>query len=354
MRSLYLGRLAAIATLFVGVFGSQPSLAQHGSSGDKKAIAESLFRDGRKLLSDNRVADACRKLEESYRLDPAQGTLLNLAMCHEQEGKLATAWAEFNEAMVEARKTGRDKPEAFARERIQALEPLVPHLTVTVPADSKVPDLQVKIRGTPLFAGAWNAAIPVDPGEISVEAQAPGRKAWKSVIIVGKSETKSVSVPQLAVDDTPVAATAAGPSTDSSPGQLSKQSTAPAQPGPYWTTKRQTGLIVAGVGVSGLVVGSIFGIRALSKQSDSDAYCSGKSCRDQRGIDLSDEANSSAWVSNIALGVGVLAVATGAYLFLTGEDQSPASSKEVSSKKSIRVMVGPGPTPSSASVFGTF
>src|SRR5580704_16380113 len=67
-----------------------------------KAAATALFDDARKLLADGKVAEACRKLEESRRLDPLPGTVLNLATCHEREGLAASAVAEFYEARAMA------------------------------------------------------------------------------------------------------------------------------------------------------------------------------------------------------------------------------------------------------------
>src|SRR5205823_10205853 len=63
-----------------------------------KSLATQLFKEGRTLVDQGKVAEGCRKLEESHRLDPGGGTLLNVALCHEKEGRSATAWAEFTEA----------------------------------------------------------------------------------------------------------------------------------------------------------------------------------------------------------------------------------------------------------------
>ena len=78
--------------------------AGDGRSPAVTAMAEALFKEGKKLLAEQKVPEACRKFESSYRIDPAPGTLINLALCHEQEGKLATAWGEFNEYAANCQK----------------------------------------------------------------------------------------------------------------------------------------------------------------------------------------------------------------------------------------------------------
>src|SRR5262249_13171001 len=87
---------AALAPACWLALGATPALAQ--TSASDKAAAEALFDQGVRLMKQNSFADACPKLEESERIDPAVGTLLYLGECYERVGKTASAWATFREA----------------------------------------------------------------------------------------------------------------------------------------------------------------------------------------------------------------------------------------------------------------
>src|SRR5262249_28728261 len=82
-------RLAATAT---------SGRARAETSADDKALATVLFKEGRAMMARGDISLACPKFEESHRLDPSGGTILNLALCHEQQGLLARSWSELNEA----------------------------------------------------------------------------------------------------------------------------------------------------------------------------------------------------------------------------------------------------------------
>jgi hypothetical protein len=91
--------------------------------------AEALFEEGRKLYEEKRFQEACDRLSESERLDPAVGTLGLLAGCHEAMGLLATARREFLTTAERADKS-KDERAAFARQRAAALEPRIPKITI--------------------------------------------------------------------------------------------------------------------------------------------------------------------------------------------------------------------------------
>ena len=83
--------------------------------------AEALFVEGRQLFAQGDFAKACPKFEESNRLDPAVGTLLNLAACEEKAGKRAQACTHYAEVARLTQQSGQQERAKFAQEKAQNL-----------------------------------------------------------------------------------------------------------------------------------------------------------------------------------------------------------------------------------------
>jgi tetratricopeptide (TPR) repeat protein len=77
------------------------------------------------------------------------------------------------------------------------------------------------------------------------------------------------------------------------------------------TGLQTTGIVVGGVGLVAVGVGLVFSSRAASTYAESNQYCQGKTCGDQRGIELTNSAIASARVATILVTVGGLAAAGG-------------------------------------------
>src|SRR3954470_3724696 len=107
------------------------ALAPSVHAGDV-ATAEALFREGRALMDAGNFQAACPKLAESFEQDPGTGTLLALAICRERDGQLASAWASYGQVASRSKREGRADREQAARDAMQALEPRLSHLTITV------------------------------------------------------------------------------------------------------------------------------------------------------------------------------------------------------------------------------
>ncbi|MEZ4309608.1 MAG: hypothetical protein R3F14_16350 [Polyangiaceae bacterium] len=143
--------------------------------------ADKLFREARALMAKGEYEPACPKLEESQGLDPAPGTQYQLAVCYEHTGRPATAVTLYLEVAELAKQAGYKDKEKVARENADALSPKVPRLVIEVADALRGPGLAITRDGAPVPESDYNAPILVNPGEVTIEATAPG-KPFKSTV----------------------------------------------------------------------------------------------------------------------------------------------------------------------------
>jgi hypothetical protein len=291
----------------------------------QSAEAETLFREGKRLLKKGQIAEACDKLEAADRLEPTDGAELNLADCREKNGQLATAWAMFAKAAATAKHAGNTSREAEARRRAAALEPRLIYLTISVPPDSRVDGLVIKRNDTVLDPALWDQRVPVDPGEYQVAADAPGHEPWSTSIVV-KTRNKKAEVPAL--DRRPEPKQAAASHRAARPAPRDPEEAAgdrgdaePAAPSRF-TGTRKLSLVVAAVGLAAAGGGVAFGVHANSLEAQANTTCPGTTCRDPKAVDLNHSARRSALYANIGLAVGGAAVATAVVLWLVGSPRA--------------------------------
>ncbi len=309
-----------------------PAAAAAASSESDRSMAQSLFEDARRLMTEKDYAAACPKLAESLRLDPSGGTLLNLALCREQEGKLATAWSYFKQALSSAKRDGRPDRVKAAEEHLSALEGRVPAVKIAVTEPQ--PTEEVFVDGELVGSAAWGTSMALDPGEHRVSARVPGQPEWSLSFELPVGQTITIEVPAFPATASAEPAPAAG-----------------VEPEPGAGSGRKTlGWVVAGAGVVALGVGSYFGVDALSKQEKSDQHCPTKATCSNEGVEFSNQANSSAWVANIGIGVGLVGVIAGTYLVLS----APSSPKASAAPARARLRVAANPSGAELRVEGAW
>lgn len=156
--------------------------------------ADQLFVEGRALLSSN-LLQACAKFDESLRYNPAAiGTLLNVALCDERLGRIASAVAKFSQARDRAKEEGLAEHLRAAEEHLAALRPSVPHLAIKLA--EQLPETAILVDGHVVPPDAL-VVVPVDPGERVVVVSAPGRLPYRLSFVIGKAEYKTIVVPAL-------------------------------------------------------------------------------------------------------------------------------------------------------------
>ena len=286
-----------------------------------RALAEALFRDAKKLMDDGRFADACPKLAESQRLDPAGGTLLNLGLCHLGAKKTASAWTTLQEVVAVSKREGRADREKRARDLIAQVEPTLSVLSVSVSAGFDPPGLELTQDGVVVPRAAWGVAVPVDPGVHTVKASAPGFTAWEGKVTVGeRADRQSVTVPALkaapAVAPSASSAVVAPPVAPSSAAPMASAAEVPPASA-RGSSRKAIGVATFAVGAAAVGVGAYFGLRALGKQRQADDACPSDRCSpaQQRGIELSRDAAAAARVSNVGFALGAIGLGVGSYLW---------------------------------------
>jgi serine/threonine-protein kinase len=297
-----------------------------------KAAAEALFDQGLKLMKEKKYAEACPKLEESQRIDAGIGTLLYLAECYEKSGRTASAWATFREAASAASAAGQAERALQGKERADKLDGSLSMLTILVAPENKgIADFQVTRAGQVVQAPLFDTAVPVDPGELLIEASAPGYKPLSKTATVAANGARAVvEIPPLVPDETqpttaPTPAQAPAPAGPSAPGETStSQGTgfsadSSASDG---SGMRTVGVVIMGVGAASIAIGSVFGVSAINKDADADDLCEESSCRSDRGAQLSQDATKAATISTIGFAVGGAALLGGAILYLSAPDGS--------------------------------
>jgi hypothetical protein len=315
---------------------------------DDRAIAQKLFAEGRALMAEGKVAEACPKFAAAAQLSPTAGVRLNLADCYARLGKTAAAWAKADEALAIAERAGDSAAARLAHDRLAALQPDLDYLTISVARESTVEGLEVTLDGEKIPGAAWGTALPIDPGEHEVAVQAPGHKPWSTkTTVTGKAQRSNIAVPALVAEETtepPVPTAAPQPARP----QVETPTVA-VQPVTDGDRGRglahALGLVGAGLGFVGLGVGTAFALEASSKKSQYqqeqlDGHCVTEGC-----VSLSKDAVSAANASTVAFLVGGALAAAGALVWFT----APADEG-----RTVGVVPAAGPQSLGAVVSGTW
>jgi hypothetical protein len=310
----------AALVMMAALSAARPAFAQDA------AIAEGLYQEGQTLMAAGKTEEACQKFAASHRLDPAPGTVLNLAACHEKLGKLASAWAEYKDAQALSARRGDKRREEYATQKIEALEK---HLhRVVVEILSPLPDMTVTLDDRPLVREAWGTALALDPGLHKLEVSAPGYVKWTRELNMGPGTgTDRIEVPKLEkpgdgsatpapMPPMPPADVAAPPPRSDTAASTSTSSSS--------TTKRTVGYVAVGAGALSLGAALVFALRTSSKASDRDTACPpGQPCFNQSAFDDDHQAHVSQQWMFITGGAGIALAGVGTWLILTSREAPP-------------------------------
>jgi hypothetical protein len=188
--------LASLAIAGLGGLCILPARALADPAPDPKIEkADQLFAEGKALMESN-LLQACAKFDESLHENPAAiGTLLNVALCDEKLGRVASAVAKFSEARTRAKEQGLPEHIRAAEDHIATLTPKVPHLTIKLA--ETLPETKILIDDTIIAPGAI-ANVAVDPGARVIVVSAPARLPYRTKLVIATAEHREIAIPVLA------------------------------------------------------------------------------------------------------------------------------------------------------------
>ena len=335
-----LSRIASCLML-VAITAATPPVAAQDS-----AASEALFTRGVADMDAGRFEAGCPALAESYRLDPRAGTMFTLAECEARWGKLASSVAHYSDYLgLVDRMTAADKArhadrKGISEAKLKKLRPQVPQLSLVLPADAPG-DMVVKRDGVVLKGASLGIPLPVDPGEHAISTQLPGGPEHVQKLTIGVGESKQVIVEFVLPRSTGAASAAPAPTATSS-------SATPAA-APSASGLRTWGYAAGGIGLAGVVLGSVTGLMSMNKKKTVDDNCDGPVCN-QQGLSASEDGRTLANVSTVGFAVGIVGIAAGAILLIA----APRPKSTVSASLRLRPSVIVSPKGAAAGLGGAW
>ena len=271
------------------------------ASAQSSKKADVLFHEARKLAVAGDYAHACPKFEESERLDPAPGTLLNLADCEERLGHVVAAAEHYR--LAASGFPQRDDRRLYCAKKADALDARAGHLTLRLAADAPM-NTVVRENGETVPSSALGRPAAVDPGQVAVVVSAPGHADESYPVDVGEGAIVEVVLH-------------AGPAS-------APHTVVVVRAVPEATTRRASplapvGVAIGAVGLVTLGVGIATGLMAVDRANTVKTHCNTTSdvCDDVGLAAAHDGALLSPLSTALVVAGGVLAV-SGAVLFIVG------------------------------------
>jgi hypothetical protein len=310
-------RLVAALTIGCSLLLSLPCVADEAA--DQYAHAKKLYNEGRHEL-------ALPLFREALDRSGSPNARLFVARCLRESGDLVGAYEQFTKTLEDARVRAASEPkykptrDAAAAE-LARLEERVGRVVVALPEGVTAKSVTIGERAV----DDLHDPTPVMPGEVSIAVEAEGYEPAIKHVSVGAGSLETV-----VIELEPLVATA--PTTP--PPEPRGEDTSPGL-----GTWRTIGIVVAGVGLGGLVMGGVTGAMARSKESQLDEECGGQRCTDPSYADVVDDGQTLATIANVGFFAGGGLLAAGATMIIFG---GPSDAAEAEATLRPDLLVAPG------------
>lgn len=272
----------------------------------KEAVA--AFKAAQKEFAAGDYAAALPHYQEAEETIPGARPKYQIAQCLDKLGRTdeaVAAYRVFIDSNPDKTKYAAEIEEAG--KRVAALEATLPAKVTVKVTPPGAQGVAIKVDGQP----AEGTELSLAAGEHTVEVSAEGMKPKSETITVKANEKRDLNVALEKAAATPTPTPTPTPDPDGE-GEDEGPSNIPAY-------------VTLGIAGAGVVLGTVFGVQALTAQSDFD---------EMPTVDNADKAERNALIADMSFGVALTFGITGAVLLisnLTGGEPEEADAAEEAS-----------------------
>ncbi|HEY4159524.1 MAG TPA: hypothetical protein VGM29_15550, partial [Polyangiaceae bacterium] len=216
--------------------------------------------DGMKAFEGHDYARALGELGRASLLVPDPRIEVYLARTHVALGQLLDGAAAYQSAVDESAarepNPALTRARELARDELAELRPRIPAIEIAIDeALHRARSVRLELDGRQI---STDAQLPVDPGRHDLVARDTEGDALSTSFEIAEGESKTIPLSWHA--------------------QSARGSGAPFAPANSTSTRKTLGVVALGVGSTGLGVGTVTGISALSRYSFADRHCPAGHC----------------------------------------------------------------------------
>jgi hypothetical protein len=274
----------------------------------KRAAARKHYEDGKKKLEAKDFAGAITEFKAANEIIPSPQAEHKIALCHDEMGHAADAIAAYELFLSHAAPDKMQEQIDQAKARLAVLKG---GAGVSVRIASDPPESSVEIDGVAQM-GVTPLEAKLPPGKHTIKVSAPGYEPMQQEVEVKPGDkapdvtfalTRKGAPPPAVLPPPPMPPPAAPAPPPGEEGAEKPRSNVPAY-------------VTLGVAGAGVVLGTIFGVKALGDKKDFD---------DKPTAAKADDAERNALIADMAFGVAITLGVTGTVLLLSNKGAPEAA-----------------------------
>jgi hypothetical protein len=317
--------------LFCLVFCLVPAMAHAESADESEALRH--YKLGLANVQRKAFGEAIAEFNLAYDVGHDFAVLYDIAQAYLAIDEPARALKMFKRYLAEG---GNYVPDA-RRKEVEGEITKQQERVATVVIRTQFEGAVITVDGAEVGKTPLAEDLVLNVGVHVIAAAAPGHRSWEMRLELAGGDRRNLEVVLEADQPAEVVSSVAGGSAVA--GQPAGQSGPPAVAA--GRTRKVAAYIVGGAAIGALVVGSVFGVRAITKRRESDTECPAGQCS-QAGVDLNNQAKTAARVADITIGVGLVGAGVATYLLLTAAKAAPQRPAVAARGMRLALDIGPG------------